>query len=108
MVVAKFETSVGYRLLMTLTDLKGQMLPLGSKIESEAGQEVGIVGPEGQAFVTGAGQSGRLTVRWGQGANDQCVVPYSLPEEKEPPPIRELTGQCAATVPGEAPAKGMQ
>lgn len=107
-VVAKFETSVGYRLWMTLTDLKGQMLPLGSKIESEAGQEVGIVGPEGQAFVTGAGQSGRLTVRWGQGANDQCVVPYSLPEEKEPLPIRELTGQCAATVPGEAPAKGMQ
>lgn len=95
-VVAKFETSVGYRLLMTLTDLKGQMLPLGSKIENEAGQEVGIVGPDGQAFVTGAGQSGRLTVRWGQRSSDQCVVPYSLPEEKSPPPIRVLKGQCAA------------
>ena len=107
-VVAKFETSVGYRLLMTLTDLKGQMLPLGSKIENEAGQEVGIVGPDGQAFVTGAGQSGRLTVRWGQRPGDQCVVPYSLPEEKSPPPIRELTGQCAAAVQGEAPAKDVQ
>lgn len=107
-VVAKFETSVGYRLLMTLTDLKGQMLPLGSKIESEAGQEVGIVGPDGQAFVTGAGQSGRLTVRWGQGEADQCVVPYSLPEEKNPPPIRELTGQCAVDVPREAPSRGVQ
>lgn len=107
-VVAKFETSVGYRLLMTLTDLKGQMLPLGSKIENEAGQEVGIVGPDGQAFVTGAGQSGRLTVRWGQRPGDQCVVPYSLPEEKSPPPIRELTGQCAAAMQGEAPAKDVQ
>jgi outer membrane usher protein len=96
-VVAKFETSVGFRLLMTLTDTKGRALPLGSKIENEAGQEVGIVGPDGQAFVTGAGQSGNLTVRWGQGASDQCTVAYSLPEEANPPPIRELAGQCAAS-----------
>ncbi|QNK69827.1 fimbria/pilus outer membrane usher protein [Variovorax sp. PAMC26660] len=102
-VVAKFETSVGFRLLMTLTDQKGQMLPLGSKIESETGQEVGVVGPDGQAFVTGAAQSGRLTVRWGQGERDQCVVPYSLPEEASPPPIRELAGQCAAPVPASTP-----
>ncbi|MDQ0017627.1 outer membrane usher protein [Variovorax boronicumulans] len=95
-VVAKFETSVGFRLLMVLTDRKGRMLPLGSKIENEAGQEVGIVGPDGQAFVTGAGSSGQLTVRWGQDKADQCIVPYSLPDEKNPPPIRELNGQCAA------------
>jgi outer membrane usher protein len=93
-VVAKFETSVGFRLLMVLTDAKGGVLPMGSKIENEAGQEVGIVGPDGQAFVTGAAQSGNLTVRWGQGKADQCVVPYSLPDEKNPPPIRELNGQC--------------
>ena len=98
-VAAKFETSVGFRLLMVLTDRKGRILPLGSKIENEAGQEVGIVGPDGQAFVTGAGNSGQLTVRWGQDKADQCVVPYSLPDEKNPPPIRELSGQCAAAVP---------
>ena len=82
---------------MTLTDPGGRMLPLGSKVENEAGQEVGIVGPEGQAFVTGAGSTGRLTVRWGTGKTDQCVVSYSLPEEKNPPPIHELSGQCDAT-----------
>jgi outer membrane usher protein len=107
-VVAKFETSVGFRLLMVLTDAKGRMLPLGSKIENEAGQEVGIVGPDGQAFVTGAGNSGQLTVRWGQGKADQCVVPYSLPDEKNPPPIRELNGQCAAAVPVDAQPKGAE
>ncbi|MDQ0073521.1 outer membrane usher protein [Variovorax boronicumulans] len=105
-VVAKFETSVGFRLLMVLTDAKGGVLPMGSKIENEAGQEVGIVGPDGQAFVTGAAQSGNLTVRWGQGKADQCVVPYSLPDEKNPPPIRELNGQCQV-LPGEQ-ASGMQ
>lgn len=112
-VLAKFETSVGFRLLMTLTDPKGRMLPLGSKIENEAGQEVGIVGPEGQAFVTGAGSTGRLTVRWGQGKADQCVVSYSLPDEKNPPPIRELSGQCGATatataVPSDTSSKEAQ
>ncbi|RSZ31171.1 MULTISPECIES: fimbria/pilus outer membrane usher protein [unclassified Variovorax] len=107
-VVARFETSVGFRLLMVLTDRKGRVLPLGSKIENEAGQEVGIVGPEGQAFVTGAGNSGRLTVRWGQGPADQCVVPYSLPDEKNPPPIRELNGQCAAIGPDAVQPKGAE
>jgi len=107
-VVAKFETSVGFRLLMVLTDAKGRMLPLGSKIENEAGQEVGIVGPDGQAFVTGAGSSGQLIVRWGQSKADQCVVPYSLPDEKNPPPIRELNGQCAAAVSVDAQPKGAE
>lgn len=107
-VVAKFETSVGFRLLMVLTDRKGRALPLGSKIENEAGQEVGIVGPDGQSFVTGAADSGRLTVRWGQGQADRCVVPYSLPDEKNPPPIRELNGQCAATGPDAVQPKGAE
>ncbi|WP_374122290.1 fimbria/pilus outer membrane usher protein [Variovorax boronicumulans] len=107
-VIAKFETSVGYRLLMTLTDRRGGMLPLGSKIENETGQEVGVVGPESQAFVTGAGASGNLTVRWGQGPADQCVVPYSLADEKNPPPIRELKGQCAAAAPHPIPTKEAQ
>jgi len=107
-VVAKFETSVGFRLLMVLTDRKGRALPLGSKIENEAGQEVGIVGPDGQSFVTGAGNSGRLTVRWGLGQADRCIVPYSLPDEKNPPPIRELDGQCAAIEPEGARPKGAE
>ena len=95
-VLAKFEASVGYRLLMTLTDRSGRILPLGAKIEDSAGQEVGVVGPEGLAFVTGAAESGRLTVRWGRGDSDQCAVPYALVAEKEPPPIRELDGRCEA------------
>ena len=47
-VLAPFETSVGYRLMLTLKDRDGRALPFGSRIENEAGQEVGIVGPEGR------------------------------------------------------------
>jgi len=96
-VVARFETSVGYRLLITLTNVKGRALPLGARVENESGQEVGVVGPDGQAFVTGAGDSGRLTVRWGQEATEQCEAPYILPIESNPPPIRELAAQCKPT-----------
>ncbi|MGJ7509674.1 fimbria/pilus outer membrane usher protein [Variovorax sp. GT1P44] len=94
-VVAKFESSVGFRLLMTLVSEFGRPLPLGSKIENEAGEEVGIVGPDGQAFVAGAASKGHLKVIWGHGENDQCIVPYSLPDQENPPPIREFDGQCS-------------
>jgi outer membrane usher protein len=93
-VLAKYETSVGFRLMMTLVGKNGQPLPFGSKIENETGQEVGIVGPDGQSFVTGAGNAGRLNVKWGRGDADQCTVPYSVPEEQNPSPIRELQGRC--------------
>ena len=93
-VVAKFETAVGHRLMLTLTGRKGEPLPFGAVVENEAGQEMGIVGPDGQAFVTGAEPSGRLTVRWGQREEDRCTVPYSVPEERNPLPIREMDGQC--------------
>lgn len=59
--------------------------------------------------MTGAGNSGQLTVRWGLDKADQCVVPYSLPDEKNPPPIRELNGQCAAAAaPVTAQPKGAE
>ncbi len=93
-VLAAFETSVGYRLMLTLADRKGEPLPFGARIESDTGVEMGIVGSEGQAFVTGAGQSGRFIVRWGQRTVDQCTVTYSLPEAESPPPIREMTASC--------------
>ena len=89
-----FETSVGYRLILTLTDKNGQPLPFGSRIENEAGQEVGIVGPDGQAFVTGAGEAGALKVIWGQGDAAQCALRYRLPPQETPAPIRELKEAC--------------
>lgn len=91
---AGFETTVGYRLMLTLTAKNGQPLPFGSRIENEVGQEVGIVGPDGQAYVTGAGEVGTLKVTWGQGDAAQCAVRYRLPPQDTPAPIRELKETC--------------
>ena len=38
-VLAPFETSVGYRLMLTLKDRDGRALPFGSRIENEAGRK---------------------------------------------------------------------
>ena len=92
-VLAPFETSVGYRLMLTLKGRDGRALPFGSRIENEAGQEVGIVGPEGQAYVSGAPEAGTLKVIWGQDAAAQCEVKYALPARKtlaDPPVRRQL------------------
>lgn len=106
-VLAKFDTAVGYRLMMTLTDSKGQPLPFGARIEDGWGREAGVVGPDGQSFVTGAEQSGQYSVVWGTRPEDKCAVSYSLPQVDNPPPIREVTARCAAPAAAEA-SKGEQ
>jgi outer membrane usher protein len=96
-VYTKFATQVGYRLLMTLTDKKGRVLPFGSKIENDKGQEVGVVGQDGQAYVAGARESGTLKVSWGLDDAEQCKVPYTVPPEtsSSATPVVEMLGQCS-------------
>jgi len=93
-VLAKFETSIGLRIMLNLSDKSGRPLPFGAKVDNEQGQELGIVGSEGQTFITGAKESGVLNVKWGQGAAEQCSAKYHVPAEKNPAPIRELNAQC--------------
>jgi outer membrane usher protein len=42
---------------------------------------VGLVGQGGRIEVNVAADSGRLGVRWGDEATDQCTLAYSLPPE---------------------------
>ncbi|WP_211195190.1 fimbria/pilus outer membrane usher protein [Stenotrophomonas maltophilia] len=91
---AHFETAVGYRLMLVLKGADGRPLPFGSRIENEAGQEVGVVGPEGQAYVTGAPEAGTLKVIWGRSESAQCTLKYALPQQEQPSPIRNHEGSC--------------
>ncbi|SFD04506.1 fimbria/pilus outer membrane usher protein [Collimonas sp. OK412] len=93
-VLAKFATSIGLRLMLNLADKSGKPLPFGAKVEDGQGQEMGIVGSEGQTFVTGAKDAGVFKVKWGQGAAEQCSIKYQVPAEKNPAPIRQMNAQC--------------
>ncbi|QZY66599.1 fimbria/pilus outer membrane usher protein (plasmid) [Providencia rettgeri] len=77
---ANFETRLGGRVLMTLTRSDGRAVPYGAIATLETSQvRTGIVGDEGQVYLSGVPETGTMTVKWGQG---QCRVAYDLPAEK--------------------------
>lgn len=84
---ARFETRVGGRALLTLMHKDGTFLPFGSvvTIDGKQGQKsgsVGVVGDQGEVYMSGLSESGKLKVVWGE--NRQCYADYHLPEEKGP------------------------
>ncbi|MCS3602139.1 outer membrane usher protein [Buttiauxella sp. BIGb0471] len=93
-VKATYQTSVGYRVLMTLLRTNGQPVPFGAIVTSQdtRGAEGFIVGDAGQAYLTGLAQNGQLNVKWGAGTDEHCTVLYSLP--KAISGIANLNGQC--------------
>ncbi len=78
-----FEVTRGYRILFTLIDTRGLSIPFGAVIENESGQEIAVVGPEGQAFVMAETLSGSFRVRWGDARQKACVLPYSIEANEE-------------------------
>lgn len=79
-VVARYKVSKG-RMLIDIKDVQGKPAPFGARIETLSGDEVGMVGPDGQGFVTGAGTRGKLRVRWGQHDADQCTLSFNLGQQ---------------------------
>lgn len=90
-VLAGFDTSLGYQVLMTLTH-KGSAMPFGttvnlmhndgqtSHLKSGTQGGSGIVGDAGQVWLAGMPQSGVLNVSWGAGATGTCQISYQLSE----------------------------
>lgn len=81
---AAFEALTGGRALLTLTRGNGTPLPYGSVVTVEGKQgrnsSAGVVGDNGEVYMSGLAKTGRLKVQWG--ANSQCHADYRLPEEK--------------------------
>lgn len=96
--LARFDTSVGYRLMLNLSNAKGEALPFGARVEDEQGRELGIVGSDGQAYITGAEPAARLNVVWGLRPTERCTVSYAITEMESPPPIRELDARCGSGI----------
>jgi outer membrane usher protein len=91
-VAAKFATRVGGRALMTLTQPDGQPVPFGA-LAMLSGQNVGagVVGEDGQVYLTGLPDTGELTVQW---SGQQCRLSYRLPADKGPAGVYAMTGTC--------------
>lgn len=79
LVSAPFNVSTGGRALVTLT-FHGTAVPFGSTVtlQSDSRTVTGIAADEGQVYLRGLPEQGRLQVRWGTGAESQCTAEYRL------------------------------
>ncbi|ELM3737372.1 fimbria/pilus outer membrane usher protein [Edwardsiella piscicida] len=95
---AHFVTRIGGRALITLARANGQSVPFGAvaSIEGNTNQQVGagIVGDDGDVYMTGLPERGHLLVRWGNSQQQHCRVDYQLPETKITAGIYTLKGLC--------------
>ncbi|WP_252152174.1 FimD/PapC C-terminal domain-containing protein [Enterobacter sp. SGAir0187] len=93
-VMADFNTRVGRRVLMTLL-YRGLPVPFGAQAKLKEGGS-GIVGDDGQVYLTGVPEEGDIAVSW-NGAQ-QCVVHYRLAEQQNPSPVMTVTQECQEAV----------
>lgn len=90
---ASFNTRVGNRVLMTLTQ-NGKPLPFGATVTTDDKDSEFIVGSDGQTYLSGLPQHGTLAVSWGQGAGNHCIAEYRLTDEKSKTNIINAAAQC--------------
>ncbi|VXD00396.1 putative outer membrane protein [Enterobacterales bacterium 8AC] len=95
---ADFETHIGWRALIKLV-AQGQNIPFGAVVSlvntdsAKAEIVTGIVGDNGEVYLNGLPEKGRLQVKWGERSNQQCWADFSLPKDKNVPVI-QTTATC--------------
>lgn len=92
LVRANFATHSGSRVLMTLTHA-GKPLPLGTTV-STSDNSVGMVGEEGQVYLTGLHPQGNIKAKWGSGADQQCAAKYNIEVKSPQPPLVLIAETC--------------
>ncbi len=72
-VVARFDTELGRTLLATLRGSDGVEVPFGAAIYNPDGEQLGVVGPVGRAWLTGLQGKNHFIVKWGAQQERQCA-----------------------------------
>ncbi|RBH49067.1 hypothetical protein C3F00_035800, partial [Pseudomonas sp. MWU13-2860] len=73
----------------------GSALPMGAMVYAEDGANIGMVGQGGQAYARVGARKASLRVKWGDDADSQCVLPYTLADETGSRSIVRLEAACA-------------
>lgn len=93
-VLAKIDTHVGYRVIMKLSNGKTP-LPFGAVITLKNSDISGIVGDDGEVYLSGMPAQGELVAKWGSAANQTCNLSYSLEKDAMQQSIKFVTAVCA-------------
>lgn len=94
----KYDTFTGQSLLIHSTHRDGIVPPLGAAALSSAGISKGIVGTNGDIFISGANAGERILVKWGEGKEESChfLIPDLRSKKGEiTAGYRETTLVCA-------------
>ncbi|MGH8381289.1 fimbria/pilus outer membrane usher protein [Pseudomonas sp.] len=73
-----YPTRSGRSALIDARLADGGALPFGAQVLDESGHELGMVGQGSRLHVRGVNDQGRLQVRWGESAQQQCFLSYRL------------------------------
>lgn len=99
----RFSGSQGYRVLFELTRAAGGSIPFGAvvslkqgKVQKDApsGEHTGIVGDNGEAYVSGLPARGTLLVSWSDGSDGRCTADYQLPPGVDEKRLTQVTATC--------------
>lgn len=88
---AEFVAKTGLRALMTLTK-NGKPLPFGATVT--AGGSNGIVGDDGQVYLTGLARTGTLTAKWGNDAGQSCTATWHASEADSNTSLNKVSAVC--------------
>lgn len=92
LVRADFKAHSGIRALITLTH-NGKPLPFGTMV-SAGDNNSSLVGDNGLVYLAGLARQGELKAQWGVGADQQCTVRYSLPEQALQTALTQTQAVC--------------
>ncbi|MCU5774372.1 fimbrial biogenesis usher protein [Erwiniaceae bacterium BAC15a-03b] len=79
LVRADFSAHTGVRALVTLI-FNGKPVPFGAIVSAGDAASSGLVGDEGQVYLSGLSAKGIISAKWGNEANQQCSAHYQLNE----------------------------
>ena len=83
LVLANFTARIGERALLTLSHY-GKPLPFGATVSIAGAAEEGIVGDDGEVYLSGLSPQGTLKAQWGPQPDQQCLTHYHLPDVSQP------------------------
>lgn len=97
----KFDTHQGRNLLVHSKLADGSVPPIGATVFGRDGRSNGIVGTDGEIFISGVADGDRLLVRWGSQEDEVCalVAPAYKGNAQQPSQGYETVSLICNTVP---------
>ncbi|HBN7118598.1 TPA: fimbrial biogenesis outer membrane usher protein [Escherichia coli] len=95
-VKAEFVTHVGYRVLFNVRHVNGKPIMFGAMATAslETGTVTGIVGDNGELYLSGMPEKGEFLLSWGQAADEKCKGAYHITHKPDDTSLVQMDAIC--------------